>query len=135
MTEKKTRVSKTRGALLAILSKANTPLSVSELLELLDKSGRGVNKTTVYREIQFLLSQNIIVAVFIDETHSKYELNTSHHHHLVCRRCGLVKEIEIKQIEKSFELFEKKLTERSKFTDVFHNLEFFGLCKKCSLVS
>jgi len=77
------KLSKTRGILLDIFSGARKPLSVAELLVLLKKKGKEVNKTTVYREIQFLLSQTIIIAVFVDETHTKYEIQTTHHHHLV----------------------------------------------------
>ncbi len=134
MFEKKRRISKTREELISLFSESKIPLSATELLESLSKKGKGVNKTTVYREIQFLLSQNIIVAVFIDDTHSKYEINASHHHHLVCKKCGLVKEINIQKMEKSFQRFEKQLKEMNKFTNVFHNLEFFGFCKNCSLI-
>jgi len=128
----KRKTSKTRGFLLDIFSGASRPLSVVELLILLKKKGKGVNKTTVYREIQYLLSQGMVVPVFIDETHTKYELNTSHHHHLVCKGCGSIEEVEIAEIEKLFPVLEKKLKRKNKFESLTHTLEFFGLCKKCS---
>lgn len=128
----KEKTSKTRGILLDIFSRKHKPLSVAELLGLLTQKGRTVNKTTVYREIQFLLSQDTIVPVFIDETHTKYELNTSHHHHLVCKNCGSIEDIEMKEIEQMFPAIEKKLKQKKKFTSIIHTLEFFGVCQKCS---
>ncbi len=126
------RLTKTRLAVLEIFSHENQPLSVAEILVSLKKQGILVNKTTVYREMEFLLEKGIISAVFLDEKHTKYELNLGHHHHLVCRDCGNIEEIEMKEIEDLFVLIEKKLKKKMKFTNISHNLEFFGLCEKCS---
>ena len=126
------RSSTIRATLLDIFSSVLKPLSVAELLNLLGKKGKLVNKTTVYREIQFLLSQGIITAVLLDETHTKYELQTTHHHHLVCKGCGSIEEVEMKEIEAMFPIIEKKFKQKKKFTSIIHTLEFFGFCQKCS---
>ena len=126
------RLTKTRLAVLEIFSREDHPLSVAEILLYLKKSGLTVNKTTVYREMEFLLEKSIVSAVFLDEKHTKYELNLAHHHHLVCRNCGNIEEVEMKEIEDLFEVVEKKLKQKMKFTNIIHNLEFFGICGKCS---
>lgn len=126
------RPSKTRQVLLNIFSSTQKPLAVAELLLLLTKQGTRVNKTTVYREIQSLLAKEMIVPVFIDETHTKYELKMDHHHHLVCKGCGEIEEVEALGLEKTFPLFEKKLKQKKKFQSITHTLEFFGFCQDCS---
>lgn len=126
------RLTKTRLAVLEIFSREDHPLSVAEILLYLEKSGLTVNKTTVYREMEFLLEKSIVSAVFLDEKHTKYELNLGHHHHLVCRNCGNIEEVEMKEIEDLFEVVEKKLKQKMKFTNIIHNLEFFGICGKCT---
>ena len=119
-------------AVLEIFSSENQPLSVAEILVSLKQHGISVNKTTVYREMEFLLEKGVVSAVFLDEKHTKYELNLGHHHHLVCRECGNIEEIEMKEIEDLFPLIEKKLKRKNKFTNISHTLEFFGICEKCS---
>jgi Fe2+ or Zn2+ uptake regulation protein len=126
------RLTKTRLAVLEIFFRHSQPFSVAEILVSLKKQGIVVNKTTVYREMEFLLEKGIVTAVFIDEKHTKYELNLGHHHHLVCRNCGNIEEVEMKEIEDLFDVVEKKLKQKMKFTNISHSLEFFGICKKCS---
>ncbi len=126
------RITKTRRAVIELFSHENRPLSVAEILLYLKKQGILVNKTTVYREMEFLLEKSIVTAVFLDEKHTKYELNLGHHHHLLCRQCGNIEEVEMKEIEELFDLIEKKLKKKMKFTNIVHNLEFFGLCHHCS---
>lgn len=126
------RLTKTRLAVLEIFSSENQPLSVAEILVFLKQHGVLVNKTTVYREMEFLLEKGVVSAVFLDEKHTKYELNLGHHHHLVCRECGNIEEIEMKEIEDLFSLIEKKLKRKNKFTNISHTLEFFGICEQCS---
>ncbi len=126
------RLTKTRLAVLEIFFRHSQPFSVAEILVSLKKQGIVVNKTTVYREMEFLLEKGIVTAVFIDEKHTKYELNLGHHHHLVCRSCGNIEEVEMKEIEDLFDVVEKKLKQKMKFTNISHSLEFFGICKKCS---
>lgn len=133
LKQKDARLTKTRLAVLNIFSEHHKPLSVVEILLYLKKTGLLVNKTTVYREMEFLIEKNIVVAVFLDEKHTKYELNLGHHHHLVCRNCGMIQEVEMKEIEDLFLLIEKKLKKKNKFTHISHSLEFFGTCEKCNV--
>ncbi len=132
LKQKNARLTKTRLAVLNIFSQKHKPLSVAEILLYLEKSGLTVNKTTVYREMEFLIKKDIVSTVFLDEKHTKYELNLEHHHHLVCRSCGNIEEVEMKEIEKLFPIIERKLKQKKKFTNIAHNLEFFGICEKCS---
>lgn len=127
------RISKVRRAMLEIFLNEAEPLPVIKIIEELRNRGLPVNKTTVYRELEFLLSQKLILEFDFGEGRKRYELNrNSHHHHLVCTNCNSVFELVMRDFEEDLEKLQKKLSEKNEFQIQDHSLEFFGICKKCS---
>lgn len=122
---KKTKV---RQALVEILLSTNFPLSITQLLQKLPKKGLKPNKTTVYREIDFLKNQEILQEVDFGDGKKRYEISKSHHHHIICVNCKQVKDVEM---EKDLDSFSAKIAKQAGFKPVGHSLEFFGLCKDC----
>lgn len=78
-----------RQQLLSLLEKQHL-LSVAEMLDWLKKTGKSYNKTSVYRALEQLLSENILCRHYFDEAEALYELREHHHAHLFCRHCGKV---------------------------------------------
>jgi Fe2+ or Zn2+ uptake regulation protein len=119
-------VAKNEKLVLQIIEKAERPVSVSDI-----RADLAVNKTTVYRNIEKLLLQNKIKEVNILPHITHYEsADLPHHHHLTCRDCGEVREIETRELEDSMQKLEKKMM-RIGFAVEQHNLEFYGLCQDC----
>jgi Fur family ferric uptake transcriptional regulator len=52
----------------------------------------------------------------------------SHHHHLICRNCGLTVEIEADAVEQ----WAKNVAAEHGFTEPNHIVDVFGLCANCS---
>lgn len=105
-----------------ILNRTKKPVDVSVLV-----SKIGVNKTTVYRQIEKLLIDNIIIEVELGDGKKRYELKSlDHHHHLVCKKCGSLEDIELDE-----SVILNEVSKRTTFKVESHNLEFFGLCRKC----
>lgn len=104
-------------------------LTVDELLTLCQNENSDINITTIYRNLELLETLNLIHKVNLDRTTCGYKLNTaeSHHHHLTCKDCGKV--IDINYCPISPELLE--MANQSKFTITEHNLELFGTCDDC----
>lgn len=127
------KITNTRKLLLEFLTSVSSPVSVFDILEFFSKKKNPVNKTTIYRELEFLLGKEIVRSVYIDEKQMKYELASDHHHHLVCQKCEKVEEISLEEMEKVFTSFEKKLLKKHSFKNIIHSLEFFGVCKNCAL--
>jgi Fur family ferric uptake transcriptional regulator len=51
-----------------------------------------------------------------------------HHHHLICKQCALIVEV-----EECFPVeWEQALARRHGFKAITHRLEFFGLCSRCA---
>jgi Fe2+ or Zn2+ uptake regulation protein len=129
MMIKKVRMTPARRALFEIFLNTTKPLSVAKIItDLFDKDIR-VNKTTVYRELEFLLHQGIVSEVFINSGKKFYEsAETKHHHHLICKRCGIIEDV---VLENDLGYEEIKIEKENGFKIQNHSLEFFGLCINC----
>lgn len=126
--ERGLRVTKTRQLLFEVLQSASMPQSVPELQEALAKKKYTPNKTTLYREIEKLVTSGALVKVQLSETRVSYELAGDHHHHFVCQVCSRVTRISF--CEQVMKTLGTLLTEQGKKV-TRHNLEFFGVCEFC----
>ncbi|KKR22008.1 MAG: Ferric uptake regulation protein Fur2 [Parcubacteria group bacterium GW2011_GWE2_39_37] len=122
------RMTKARNALVELFYKEKTPIASAEILAKLAAKNIVVNRTTVYRELRFLLEQNIIIRSKLPDHRSFYELSALHRHHLICTRCKKIKGI---VLNKHLEDQEKNIYKKEKFKVISHSLEFYGLCGKC----
>lgn len=103
------------------------PVRNVDLLEYLQKNKVKVNKTTVYREIEFLKSLDIIHEVYFDDGVIRYERKPEVcHHHLICSNCGQVQEVDLQE----YKLIEE-LQSKNGFKVEKHSIEFWGVCKAC----
>lgn len=122
------RLTKARRTLFGVLKSEPRPMTVPELVALMKRRGASADKTTVYRELAFLLERGLVQAIQFGDRLKRYELRGGHHHHLVCTSCGLVVDVALKG---DLDAVEKKLAKRSGFRIDDHSLEFFGLCADC----
>lgn len=118
-----------RLSMLQVLAMADQPLAIPEIVR--ELKGR-LNQVTVYRALESLCEVGIVRRVDMQHAHAHYELaeGEKHHHHLICKNCGRIEDVErcdAKDIEKT-------VLQKSKQFAVIenHSLEFFGTCKKCS---
>lgn len=106
----------------SLVSKSKLPVDANYLVEKLK-----VNKTTVYRQIEKLLNDNLIIEVELGDGKKRYELkNLDHHHHLVCKKCGRLEDIRLNE-----KVILNEVSKKSKFKVENHSLEFFGICVNC----
>lgn len=123
------RLTKARRSIIDIFLKSHVPLTVSELRAALEDGGVKVNKTTVYREVDFLKAREMVRELQLGDGLRRYELwSGNHHHHLVCVGCN---SIECLELEECLEALEEKISREKKFNLKEHSLEFFGLCDVC----
>jgi len=129
LAERGFRISGTREAVVFVLSEAAAPLSVPQILSALGETGIRPNKTTVYRELEFLKTQGFAKELTLRNDIALFELAGLHHHHLVCVDCGTVRDIEV--VDESLSCEERRIERKEGFRILEHSLEFFGLCGKC----
>ena len=128
------RMTRARAALINLFSDSHSPITAIEIGEALAKLQISVNKTTIYRELDFLMSEKIIREIDLLDGKKRCELlqQDSHHHHLVCTKC---KQIRCVELPSDLDSLEHKIEgdHNSKITS--HVLEFFGACAQCTNVT
>lgn len=113
---------------IAALERISGFASAKEIHQLLYRNGDSVGLTTVYRALQNLVTDQIIDQLRRNDGEAIYRLcGETHHHHLVCKRCGKTVEVEGSAIEK----WSKNVASKHGFKEVSHTAEIFGICKDC----
>jgi Fe2+ or Zn2+ uptake regulation protein len=120
------RITAVRRQLIELLEDITNPITVSEILHKIK-----ANKTTIYREISTLLSNNYLIEIDLSDGVKRYELSgRDHHHHLVCVKCKAVSDVKVvDDLTKT----EEAITSEKNFKIIRHSLEFFGICGRCNL--
>ena len=106
------------------LSRSDHPQTANDLLTKVK-----ANKTTIYREIEKLVSLDFLSEVILGDAQRRYEISTkTHHHFLICSNCKSIIPIKMKH---NFSKTEKIISNQYHFQIQKHDLEFIGLCHKC----
>lgn len=99
-----------------------------EIYERVHTKVPAVNRATVYRTLDFLCELRLVVAADMGGGRMMYEIaGDTPHHHLICRACGAVKELDHATVKALFNRIER---EHLFVVDMDH-LALFGLCPKC----
>jgi Fur family ferric uptake transcriptional regulator len=126
--DKKLRLSHPRFLVYQELSIAEIPLGPQELYRCLIQKHRRVGLTSIYRSLDLFESLGMVFKI-INGSNVKYKLCESedHHHHIVCKTCGQVVELNFCDIPK----WSKMVTESTGYQVTDHQLNFYGFCKTC----
>jgi Fur family ferric uptake transcriptional regulator len=121
-----------RRRLVDILAKAAQPLAIPDILR-----GRyDLAQSSVYRNLSGLEQAGVVRRVSTDDEHGRYELAedlTGHHHHLVCQRCGQVRDLPLPaRFERSLDRTLDRVAAESGFAEVEHRLDLIGVCGECA---
>lgn len=128
-TEAGRRGTRQRRAVRECLEGSEAFLSAQQIHETLRASDAKVGLSTVYRTLQGMADAGEVDVIRTDDGESLYrKCGPVHHHHLVCRSCGLTVELEGPSVER----WAKKAASDHGFTDVTHVVELFGECADCS---
>ena len=124
------RSTRQKRAVWAALNSLEDFVSAQDLHRILTDRGEKVSLATVYRVLQSHQEDGWLDVLRPDDGEAIYRLceREEHHHHLVCRSCGLTVEFEAPDVED----WAEKLASAQGFTDARHTLEIFGLCERCS---
>jgi Fur family ferric uptake transcriptional regulator len=123
------RNTRQRVAMLAVLAERAEFRTPHQIHDDLRSRGARVGLTTVYRTLQILHDAGEIDAMRLPTGEQLYRrCGTTHHHHLVCRRCSTTVEIGASSVER----WAERAGRAHGFTDVSHTVEIFGLCGRCS---
>ncbi len=126
--EKKLRMSLPRFLIYQELSSAENTLNPQELYQRLLKKKKRIGLTSIYRSLDLFESLGMVFKI-INGSSVKYKLCEieDHHHHIICKACGDVVELNFCDISD----WSKKVTESTGYQVIDHQLNFYGFCKAC----
>jgi Fur family ferric uptake transcriptional regulator len=119
-----------REAVREALVTADGFVSAQSLHSALRDGGSPIGLATVYRALSDLTDGGEADSLQSMEGEALYRACTSggHHHHLICRNCGLTVEIEADAVE----TWATSVAAANGFTQPQHIVDVFGLCASCS---
>jgi Fur family ferric uptake transcriptional regulator len=128
LTERGYRLTPQRELLLSLLGGTDKHLSAETLLARVRKVYPRVNKSVVYRNLELLTELGLVSCVNFGSGRVEYEVHRHpHHHHLVCRNCHHMIEIN----SDTFAALQQQLTDRYGFIADMDHFALFGLCRNC----
>jgi Fur family ferric uptake transcriptional regulator len=137
MTALPGRVRQTRqaAAIEGLLRGADGFRTAQEVHDELRHRGDRVGLTTVYRHLNLLAENHLADVVHRADGESQFRLCGAaaaeidgHHHHIVCRECGLSVEVEGPEVE----AWAERVAAAAGYTEISHTVELFGLCSEHS---
>lgn len=104
-------------------------ISAQDLHATMRRSGDRIGLATVYRGLQALVADGEVDALRTGDNETLYRsCSDTHHHHLVCRRCGRTEEVSGADVED----WASRQAARFGFEDVSHTVELQGMCGDCA---
>lgn len=119
---------KQRSLILDILNHAKVPLSANEIQKRAMVKQPNIALTTIYRNLDTMLDNDVIIRHRIDEKEYCYEIKKDKHsHYLVCKGCK--KKVTLSDCP--LEELENSIEKQTGFHITSHNLELEGYCNEC----
>ena len=105
-------------------------ISAQALHSTLHATGSPIGLATVYRALTDLATKGEADSLQSPDGESLYRAcsTNEHHHHLICRNCGLTVEIEADAVE----TWAHSVATKHGFTQAAHVVDVFGLCERCT---
>ncbi|APF34838.1 MULTISPECIES: Fur family transcriptional regulator [Microbacterium] len=112
------------------LSDARGFVSAQDLHASLRDDNTGIGLATVYRALATLAASGEADQLQSPDGEAIYRACSSdgHHHHLICRSCGLTVEIQASDVEE----WAHRTAAANGFTQAEHIVDIFGVCAACS---
>jgi Fur family transcriptional regulator, ferric uptake regulator len=114
------------------LQAAGRPLTIPEILD----DNPTLPQSSAYRTMAVLTQAGVVRRIVAVDEFARFELAedlSSHHHHLLCTRCGLVADFELPSaLESSLETAFATVADHHDFERVQHRVDLVGLCTACA---
>lgn len=124
---KNLKVTKYRKLILETLQNQEHPISAEELFDKL-KEDNEIDLSTVYRNLNILDDNNLLLKTTNLDSINYYQINDSHHKHFItCNKCHKKFTIENCPVHE----LEDEIEKETGFIINGHNFEFTGICPDC----
>ena len=126
--DKKTRMTRQRRVILEEIRRYNNHPAADEIYERVRKRLPRISLGTIYRNLDVLCELGEIQRLELSGALKRYDGIPKKHYHIRCVCCGRVDDAPIAPLNE----LEDDLYGTTVFEIIGHNLEFTGLCPRCS---
>ncbi len=106
----------------------NNHPSAGMVFEAVAEKYPNISRATVFRLLAEAADEGRIQRLKLNGSNDRYDITTCHHHHVVCRECGAVADVDIKFDDSS--LLDGAVGHEN-FVLLEGHVEFVGVCSKC----
>ena len=122
-----------RRCIMDTLADAGQPLTIPMILA----RAPSLAQSSVYRNLAALEQAGLVSKISLGDEHAHYELGEvltdHHHHHLVCRACGRVSDVDLPDAaEQALDRAVHDIAERMSFVVESHRFDLVGVCGDCA---
>ena len=82
---------------------------------------------TVYRNLQFLVCQGVVLERKLGNRPARYEANRHRHYHICCVQCGALEDLSVPYQN----VLDRRVQRMVRYRLQEHRMEFFGVCPRC----
>ena len=121
------RLTHQRLEILRVIAADETHPDVETVYEVVRARVPTISLDTVYRTLATLTERGLVTRVSFAPGPARYDANPSRHHHFVCTRCGLVRDVEDAELDAISPTDEVTVIGRPDAVTV----QFRGVCREC----
>jgi Fur family ferric uptake transcriptional regulator len=129
------KVTAIRVALLDLVSARAQHFSADEITDALHQQGMPVDRVTIYRNIERMLREGLLLADLQPGRALRVALNAKpgkmHHHHIVCDACGKVTATESCYLTANWEQIRADIRRSTGYDLSGHLMQYLGTCPDC----
>ncbi|MFW5985636.1 MAG: Fur family transcriptional regulator [Halanaerobiaceae bacterium] len=120
------KITEQRLKILSRLAEAETPLTAEEIYAHLKGENSGLHLSTIYRNLNKFAEKGFLKKLNFTDKEKRFELKLDHHQHVICIKCG-----EIKNIDCPLSEYLQEIQDKIDYKIMRHDIEMYGLCPKC----
>ena len=121
------RLTTQRQIILEELTKLKSNPTVTDLYEMVRKRVPRISLATLYRNLELMADNGIILKIEVGGTPKRFEAITKPHYHIRCSCCGKVEDMDVPVNDDLI----KAAAKSSLYQIQGHRVEFNGVCPDC----
>lgn len=121
------RLTPQRMMVFSAIHESDHHISAEEIYKQIRARYPNVNISTVYRTLELLKKLGLVTEIELDGIYRYHHADKGHHHHLICRKCGRVLQLDASVLEP----VQGTILRKYGFKADLNHLAVFGHCVQC----
>ena len=121
------RMTSQRQTIAETFFKSKAHVTVDDLYAMVRKEDDRIGHATVYRTLRFMEESGLAESHRFGGGKLRYEVQQHHHDHIICVKCGTIKEFE----NQTMEDLQEEIAQEHGFVLKSHRMEIYGICPAC----